>query len=185
MKVKNRSKKKKLGGASLVEKYFIRIHKIGYMKKVINKETKFYNTSVSQEYSPKRYEKAVYNNQFYTESFHEAENIIKNKIFKEKPLKYNLDFTASPVLNILKSKSEGFLGIEKAEIYNEYGSTEYINDEIKEEIKAAKEEIKKFKENNKKSHKGGVLKKMGKRIATKKSSPKKRSSKKNIIWWYG
>ena len=34
MKVKNRSKKKKLGGASLVEKYFIRIHKIGYMKKV-------------------------------------------------------------------------------------------------------------------------------------------------------
>ena len=147
-----------------------------------NKEIKFYNTSVSHEYSPKGYEKAVYNNQFYTDSFLEAENIIKNKIFKEKPLKYNLDFTASPVINILKSKSEGFLGIEKAEIYNEYGSTEYINDEIKEEIEAAKEEIKKFNENNKKSHRGGVLKKMGKRIATKKPSHKKRSAKKkNII----
>ena len=37
-----------------------------------------------------------------------------------------------------------------------------------------------MKENNKKSYKGSVLKKMGKRRTTKKSSPKKRSSKTTI-----
>ena len=158
MKVKNKSKKKKLiggvGNPSEKEIFFIRIHRIGYLLKEINKEIKFYDTSGSHEYSPKRYEKAVYN-QFYTESKEEAEKI-KNNLFKEKPFKHNLDFTSSPILNINKpiSKSEGFMAIEKVEIYNDYGSTVYINDEIKEEIKAAKELIKKFKENNNKSLKG-------------------------------
>ena len=149
-----------MGNPSEKEKFFIRIHRIGYLIKEINKEIKFYNTSGPHEYSPKRYEKAVCN-QYYTESKEEAEKI-KNKLFKEKPFKHNLDFTSSPVelqqLNINKpiGKSEGFMAIEKVEIYNDYGSTVYINNEIKEEIEAAKELIKKFKENNNnKSLKGG------------------------------
>ena len=140
-------------------KFFIRIHRIGYIIKEINKEINFYDTSGPHEYSPKRYEKAVYN-QFYTESFEEAEKI-KNDLLKEKVVKHNIDFTSSIIPNIPKIKSEGFMAIEKVEIYNDSGSKIYINDEIKEEIKAAKELIKNFKENNdnNKSHKGGSRKK--------------------------
>ena len=179
MKVQNKSKKKKLkGGAESInnnknEKFSIKIKRVGYLLKETNGKINFWDTSGIHEYSPKGNEKAVYN-QFYTETKAEAEKI-KDDLLKEKPIIHNLDFTSSPVPGIPKSKSKGFMAIEKVIIYNDYGEYQYENDndEIKEQIDAAKILIEKFKNENKdgKPHTGGskkIKKKIKKNMKTNK-----------------